>query len=134
MFRNETNYVLTNGVLLDGTEKMTPQTGRDIYIEGGRIGAVGQARLAPLDFHHQGGERFARHLGALQRGLDGRWQDRCIGGHRLGARPGRQEGQGQRPPGRTAQAAGLPKERKRHGGEFRGRHGRPPRHGLARSR
>ena len=33
MFRNETNYVLTNGVLLDGTEKMTPQTGRDIYIE-----------------------------------------------------------------------------------------------------
>ena len=32
MFRNETNYVLTNGVLLDGTEKMTPQTGRDIYI------------------------------------------------------------------------------------------------------
>ena len=40
MFRNETNYVLTNGVLLDGTEKMTPQTGRDIYIEGGRIGAV----------------------------------------------------------------------------------------------
>ena len=34
MFRNETNYVLTNGVLLDGTEKMTPQTGRDIYIEG----------------------------------------------------------------------------------------------------
>ena len=43
MFRNETNYVLTNGVLLDGTEKMTPQTGRDIYIEGGRIGAVGDA-------------------------------------------------------------------------------------------
>ena len=30
MLRNETNYVLTNGVLLDGTEKMTPQTGRDI--------------------------------------------------------------------------------------------------------
>ena len=28
MFRNETNYVLTNGVLLDGTEKMTPQTGQ----------------------------------------------------------------------------------------------------------
>ena len=43
MFRNETNYVLTNGVLLDGTEKMTPQTGRDIYIEGGRIGAVADA-------------------------------------------------------------------------------------------
>ena len=42
MFRNETNYVLTNGVLLDGTEKMTPQTGRDIYIEGGRIGAVSE--------------------------------------------------------------------------------------------
>ena len=33
----------TNGVLLDGTEKMTPQTGRDIYIEGGRIGAVADA-------------------------------------------------------------------------------------------
>jgi len=43
MFRNETNYVLTNGVLLDGTEKMMPQTGRDIYIEGGRIGAVADA-------------------------------------------------------------------------------------------
>ena len=43
MFRNETNYVLTNGVLLDGTEKMTPQTGKDIYIEGGRIGAVADA-------------------------------------------------------------------------------------------
>ena len=43
MFRNETNYVLTNGVLLDGTEKMTPQTGRDIYIEGGHIGAVADA-------------------------------------------------------------------------------------------
>ena len=43
MFRNETNYVLTNGVLLDGTEKMTPQTGRDIYIEGGRISAVADA-------------------------------------------------------------------------------------------
>lgn len=43
MFRNETNYVLINGVLLDGTEKMTPQTGRDIYIEGGRIGAVADA-------------------------------------------------------------------------------------------
>ena len=52
MFRNETNYVLTNGVLLDGTEKMTPQTGRDIYIEGGRIGAVADAaarRPAPLE-------------------------------------------------------------------------------------
>ena len=43
MFRNETNYVLTNGVLLDGTEKMTPQTGREMYIEGGRIGAVADA-------------------------------------------------------------------------------------------
>ena len=43
MFRNKTNYVLTNGVLLDGTEKMTPQTGRDIYLEGGRIGAVADA-------------------------------------------------------------------------------------------
>ena len=28
MFRNETNYVLTNSVLLDGTEKMMPQTGQ----------------------------------------------------------------------------------------------------------
>ena len=36
MFRNETNYVLTIGVLLDGTEKMTPQTGRDLSIVGGR--------------------------------------------------------------------------------------------------
>ena len=48
MFRNETNYVLTNGVLLDGTEKMTPQTGRDIYIEGGRIGAVADAGFVVL--------------------------------------------------------------------------------------
>ena len=50
MFRNETNYVLTNGVLLDGTEKMTPQTGRDIYIEGGRIGAVADAAARREDY------------------------------------------------------------------------------------
>ena len=43
MFRNETNYVLTNGILLDGTRDMTPQLGRDLYIEGGRIAAVADA-------------------------------------------------------------------------------------------
>ena len=33
----------TPTLALTGTEKMTPQTGRDIYIEGGRIGAVADA-------------------------------------------------------------------------------------------
>ena len=35
-------FAKRHGVLLDGTEKMTPQTDRDIYIEGGRIGVVSE--------------------------------------------------------------------------------------------
>ena len=44
MFRNETNYVLTNGVLLDGTEKMTPQTVPDYLVYLERAGMIGLLR------------------------------------------------------------------------------------------
>ena len=37
MYRNDKKYALTNGVLLDGTRDMTPQSGRTIYVEGSRI-------------------------------------------------------------------------------------------------
>ena len=48
MFRNETNYKVANGVYARRHgEKMTPQTGRDIYIEGGRIGVVADKRGTP---------------------------------------------------------------------------------------
>ena len=40
MYKNETRYALINGVLLDGTRDMTPQTGKVVCVEGGRIAAV----------------------------------------------------------------------------------------------
>ena len=40
MYKNETRYALINGVLLDGTRDMTPQTGKIVYVEGGKIAAV----------------------------------------------------------------------------------------------
>ena len=43
MYQNQTRYVLTNGIVLDGTRDMAPQTGKDIYIEGSRIVAVTDA-------------------------------------------------------------------------------------------
>ena len=40
MYKNETRYALINGVLLDGTRDMIPQTGKVICVEGGKIAAV----------------------------------------------------------------------------------------------
>ena len=40
MYKNETRYALINGVLLDGTRDMTPQTGKNVCVEGGKIAAV----------------------------------------------------------------------------------------------
>ena len=37
MFRNETNYVLTNGVLLDGSADMQPQRGMVLRTDGENI-------------------------------------------------------------------------------------------------
>ncbi len=41
MYKNEKRYALTNCVLLDGTEHMTPQTGKTVYISGSRIVDIG---------------------------------------------------------------------------------------------
>ena len=41
MYKNEKRYALTNCVLLDGTEYMTPQTGKTVYISGSRIVDIG---------------------------------------------------------------------------------------------
>ena len=40
MYKNETCYALINGVLLDGTRDMIPQTGKVVCVEGGKIAAV----------------------------------------------------------------------------------------------
>ena len=40
MYKNETRYALMNGVVLDGTRDMTPQTGKIVCVEGGKIAAV----------------------------------------------------------------------------------------------
>ena len=40
MYKNETRYALINGVLLDGTRDMIPQTGKVVCVEGGKIAAV----------------------------------------------------------------------------------------------
>ena len=40
MYKNETCYALMNGVVLDGTRDMTPQTGKTVCVEGSRIAAV----------------------------------------------------------------------------------------------
>ena len=40
MYKNETRYALINGVLLDGTRDMIPQTGKVVCVEGGKLAAV----------------------------------------------------------------------------------------------
>ena len=40
MYKNETRYALINGVVLNGTQDMTPQTGKIVCVEGSRIAAV----------------------------------------------------------------------------------------------
>ena len=40
MYKNETRYALMNGVVLDGTRDMTPQTGKTVCVEGSRIAAA----------------------------------------------------------------------------------------------
>ena len=40
MYKNETRYALINGVLLDGTRDMIPQTGKVVCVESGKIAAV----------------------------------------------------------------------------------------------
>ena len=40
MYKNETRYALINGVLLDGTRDMIPQTGKVVCVEGCKIAAV----------------------------------------------------------------------------------------------
>ena len=40
MYKNETRYALMNGVVLDGTRDMMPQTGKTVCVEGSRIAAV----------------------------------------------------------------------------------------------
>lgn len=45
MYKNETRYALINGVLLDGTRDMTPQTGKIVCVEGGKIAAVADGPL-----------------------------------------------------------------------------------------
>ena len=40
MFKNTKKYAITNAVLLDGTEHMTPQTGKIVCIDGDRIARI----------------------------------------------------------------------------------------------
>ena len=40
MYKNEKRYALVNGVLLDGTRDMAPQTGKVICVDGSRIAVV----------------------------------------------------------------------------------------------
>ena len=40
MYKNEKRYALVNGVLLDGTRDMAPQTGKVVCVDGSRIAAV----------------------------------------------------------------------------------------------
>ena len=57
MYKNETRYALVNGVLLDGTLDMTPQTGKVVCVEGSRITAITEgpvpAGYEPVDLHGQ---------------------------------------------------------------------------------
>ena len=57
MYKNEMRYALMNGVLLDGTQDMTPQTGKVVCVEGSRIAAVTEgtvpAGYEPVDLHGQ---------------------------------------------------------------------------------
>ena len=47
MYKNETRYALINGVLLDGTRDMIPQTGKVVCVEGGKIAAVTEGPVPP---------------------------------------------------------------------------------------
>ena len=40
MYKNKTRYALVGGILLDGTRDMVPQTGKVVYVGGGKITAV----------------------------------------------------------------------------------------------
>ena len=40
MYKNKTRYALVGGILLDGTRDMVPQTGKVVYVDGGKITAV----------------------------------------------------------------------------------------------
>ena len=41
MYQNKKRYALTNCVILDGTEHMTPQTGKTVYVSGSSIVDIG---------------------------------------------------------------------------------------------
>ena len=43
-------YVLTNAVILDGTENMQPQTGRDVVIADGKITDIVPAGKVPSGY------------------------------------------------------------------------------------
>ena len=45
MFKNTKKYAITNAVLLDGTEHMTPQTGKIVCIDGDRIVRIEDGRI-----------------------------------------------------------------------------------------
>ena len=40
MYKNKTRYALVGGILLDGTRDMVSQTGKVVYVDGGKITAV----------------------------------------------------------------------------------------------
>ena len=40
MYKNKTRYALVGGILLDGTRDMVPQTGKVVYVDGGKITAL----------------------------------------------------------------------------------------------
>ena len=44
MYKNETRYALINGVVLNGTRDMTPQTGKIVCVEGSRIAGARRVR------------------------------------------------------------------------------------------
>ena len=79
MYKNETRYALINGVLLDGTRDMIPQTGKVVCVEGGKLAAVAEDRrevdLVALAQH--GGEQLLLAVEVVQ-------QARLAEPHRLG--------------------------------------------------
>ena len=40
MYQNKKQYALTNGIILDGTRDMVPQTGKTVYINGSKIADI----------------------------------------------------------------------------------------------
>ena len=56
MFKNTKKYAITNAVLLDGTEHMTPQTGKIVCIDGDRIVRICDGG-APAGFEANPSER-----------------------------------------------------------------------------